>query len=92
MLTLYLTPGILCGQCKDGTGVSVLLNNCVSCSDGFLALIIVLGKHEAINITMRYLSYVALVVILISAVLIIVTLIDKPLPDWMIPFLFYIQV
>ena len=38
--------GILCGQCKDGMGVSVLSSKCVSCSDGFLTLIPLLGMHK----------------------------------------------
>ena len=32
------------------------------------------------------------VVVVIIVVLVTMILIDKPLPDWMIPFLFYIQV
>ena len=35
--------GNLYGECKEG-GVSVLLNNCVSCSNNHFTLIIVLGK------------------------------------------------
>ena len=26
-------PGDLCGECKDGKGVSALLNRCTHCSD-----------------------------------------------------------
>ena len=39
----YLFIGILCGECKEG-GVSVLLNNCVTCSNNHLILILVLSK------------------------------------------------
>ena len=35
--------GTLCGECKEG-GVSVLLNNCVTCSNNHFTLILVLGK------------------------------------------------
>ena len=29
---LFLFAGLLCGSCRNNSGVSVLLNNCVSCS------------------------------------------------------------
>ena len=44
--------GILCGECGDGKGVSVLLNDCVSCHDAQGLLILGLSKFsdEAGNI------------------------------------------
>lgn len=39
---LFLLLGELCGACVPGTGFSALLNRCVSCSDGYSALIVVL--------------------------------------------------
>ena len=36
--------GYLCGDCKDGKGVSALLNHCVDCSDVNGILIAVLSK------------------------------------------------
>ena len=41
--TNLLFIGILCSECKEG-GVSVLLKNCVSCSNNHFAFILVLGK------------------------------------------------
>ena len=42
-LILY-TIGYLCGNCRDGKGVSALLNHCVDCSNAYGILIGVLGK------------------------------------------------
>ena len=36
--------GVLCGDCKDGAGVSALLNQCVSCNDAYGLLIAALSK------------------------------------------------
>jgi hypothetical protein len=41
-LSPYL--GILCGSCRDGKGVSVLLGHCVTCSNASILLIVVLSK------------------------------------------------
>ena len=41
---LVICIGYLCGDCKDGKGVSALLNNCVDCSDVNGILIAVLSK------------------------------------------------
>ena len=41
--------GILCGECEEG-GVSVLLNNCVTCSNNHLTLILVLSKLYIVDI------------------------------------------
>ena len=39
------TTGYLCGDCRDGKGVSALLNNCVDCSNTNSVLIAVLSKN-----------------------------------------------
>ncbi len=36
--------GVLCGLCESGYGVSALLNKCVSCSDGLIGLLPLLGE------------------------------------------------
>ena len=41
---MYVT-GYLCGQCRNGKGVSALLNKCVSCERTSVLLIIALGKQ-----------------------------------------------
>ena len=38
--------GLLCGSCKENKGVSVLLNRCVKCSNGFITLLIALSKIQ----------------------------------------------
>jgi len=48
ILSLYST-GYLCGDCRDGKGVSALLNHCVDCSNVFGMLIGVLGKWNRIT-------------------------------------------
>lgn len=37
-------PGVLCGSCADGKGVTVLRNKCATCHDGFTSFIVGLGK------------------------------------------------
>ena len=39
----YTSVGYLCGKCHDNTGVSALLNKCVSCGNVNVLLIIALG-------------------------------------------------
>ena len=47
---LSAQTGYLCGDCRDGKGVSALLNHCVDCSNAYGILIGVLGKlHSSIN-------------------------------------------
>ena len=42
-----LFVGYLCGDCKNGEGVSALLNRCVNCSDAYGILIAVLSKNSS---------------------------------------------
>ena len=39
------TTGYLCGDCRDGKGVSALLNRCVDCSNTNGVFIAVLSKN-----------------------------------------------
>ena len=39
---------MLCGECRNGSGVSVLLNRCVTCSDAMGLLVAVLGEKREI--------------------------------------------
>ena len=52
--------GVLCGECRNGSGVSALLNRCVTCSDAMGLLVAVLGeKREIVLIgTVGYCSVV----------------------------------
>ena len=45
--------GILCGNCKDGKGVSVLFNKCVDCNNAFGALIAALSRLRLAIILMH---------------------------------------
>ncbi len=42
---IFIITGFLCGECKDGKGVSALLNYCVTCEDASGILVIALGKE-----------------------------------------------
>ena len=42
--------GVLCGSCKDGRGVSVLLNRCVSCSNASILLLVALSESTSVCI------------------------------------------
>ena len=42
----YDCAGVLCGNCRDGYGVSVLLNKCVTCHDASGILIVVLSESQ----------------------------------------------
>jgi len=49
-ITMYvcvfiITTELLCGKCRHGKGVSVLLNNCKSCEAANLLLILALGTY-----------------------------------------------
>ncbi|XP_064396716.1 uncharacterized protein LOC135343670 isoform X3 [Halichondria panicea] len=73
---LQCTPereGILCGSCKAEYGLSVLLNKCVSCSNGYITLLIVLVFADILALTA-------------------IALIDRPLPQWLYPLIFYVQI
>ena len=42
----FLLPGILCGECNEGMGVTVLLNICsTSCDTGYISLIPILSMY-----------------------------------------------
>ena len=51
MCDLYI--GYLCGKCRDNAGVSALLNNCVSCGNVNILLILALGMYTISNISYR---------------------------------------
>ena len=42
--SVALSAGVLCGNCRDGYGVSLLLNKCVTCHDASGILIAVLSE------------------------------------------------
>ena len=42
----YHMAGVLCGSCRNGYGVSVLLNECVTCPDASGMLIAVLSEYQ----------------------------------------------
>ena len=51
-----LYPGLLCGQCKDGKGVSALLNRCTACHNANGLMIALLCKF--VDEYQRYHMYV----------------------------------
>ena len=97
------SAGELCGNCRNGYGVSVLLNKCVTCPSvsGILTAALSECIASTCAITIRQLldnsgvtclpvsfcSVVADVVVFVGLLLLI-----KTFPTWLYPFLFYIQV
>lgn len=48
---IYIIAGDLCGECKDGKGVSALLNRCTTCSDiSGLLIALLCGFYETMHI------------------------------------------
>ena len=55
---MYECLGYLCGQCRNGKGVSALLNKCVSCGNASVLLIIALGRQYVVCIVHVYVCYI----------------------------------
>ena len=85
--------GILCGECSNNgsTGVSILLNNCASCDDGFSTLIPLLSKSMVKQFDYFKDIFSSTVIADIIAFIVILVL-SLPFPSWLIPAIFYIQV
>ena len=88
----YIT-GELCGECRDGKGVSALLNKCITCSSTSGLLIALLREYSlyVICVLLGLLHYFILVV-LDAAVFAVLLNFMKPFPSWIYPCVFYIQV
>ena len=84
--------GYLCGQCRNGKGVSALLNNCVSCGRTSILLIIALGTYVDSNMHVIICMCNHISVIVDIIVIIIILLCSLSLKPWLYPFLFYLQV
>ena len=65
--------GILCGNCPEDFGVSILLNRCTACNSGYISLLVIL-------------------VIAVMLVCVGLVLLSKPLPPWIYPCIFYLQI
>jgi len=50
--TIYCA-GVLCGNCRNGYGVNVLLNKCVTCHDAAGILIAVLSESQKMTCSIR---------------------------------------
>ena len=87
----FIYVGYLCGQCRNGKGVSALLNNCVSCERTSVLLIIALGTL-CIIIVKWICIYVYISVIVDIIVITTILLCSLSLKPWLYPFLFYLQV
>ena len=84
--------GYLCGECRNSTGVSALLNNCVSCSDGWITLVVLLGMVMILDHSFL-LTYSCITqthkIIILSAMLDVLTIIVVVLADIQVPQLLY---
>ena len=57
-LCMFISTGILCGDCSsDDEGFSALLNNCVSCHNGYSVLIPLLGTEMIHTVLTIYLLW-----------------------------------
>ena len=94
--SVALSAGVLCGNCRDGYGVSVLLNKCVTCHDASGILIAVLSEcmsfRTQILCSLSCVPYVFSSVAADAVVFISLLLLIKTFPTWLYPCLFYIQV
>ncbi len=98
---LVCNVGILCGECKNGRGVSVLLNYCVTCENASGILVIALGEFLYLlphfNVLLEtdciYSIFLSLHKVIADLVALVgLFLIKSPLPDFVYPCIFYIQV
>ena len=85
-------PGILCGTCEAGYGVSVLLNHCVSCRNVNVVLIILLSKLYFVPEVSTIIIWVYYKVITDVAAFAGLMIVARKLPTWLYPFTFYLQV
>ena len=85
--------GYLCGDCKDGKGVSALLNHCVDCSDANGILIAVLGKISRFIIFFYFMLPLTCTVVILDAVFISVLVYqDKKFTALLFPTIYFINV
>ena len=89
---VLLVLGILCGDCRENMGVTVLFNKCDTCSTASVLWIVVLGEHVQDQYYRVNFIFLAHTVVIIVGIFIFIILLDKPVLEWVLPFLFYIQV
>ncbi len=100
---LVCNTGILCGECKNGRGVSALMNYCVTCENASGILVIALGEllyllphfnvlldTDCIILYSIFLSVPEVIADLVA--LVGLFLIKAPPPDFVYLCIFYIQV
>ena len=84
--------GLLCGQCRNGKGVSALLNKCVLCGRTSVLLIIALGEQYILYYVWHYIILKIFAVIVDIIVITTILLCSLSVKPWLYPFLFYLQV
>ena len=89
---LFVLLGELCGECRDGKGVSALLNKCTTCSDASGLLILALSKKQLLPIDLIQLTSTDCIVTLDAGVFVFLLIVMKPFPTWLYPCVFYLQV
>ena len=92
----YHMAGVLCGSCRNGYGVSVLLNKCVTCHDASGMLIAVLSEYQLCIVVesmwVHGCSYIFSSVLVDAVVLTGLMLLMNTFPIWLYPCVFYLQV
>ena len=89
---MMLILGILCGNCERDETVSVLLNRCTSCGERNIILIPILSSHGINSFLVNMITKSHFLVILVMIIVGTIVLLDRPLPQWTYPLLFYVQV
>ena len=84
--------GELCGECRDGGGVSSLLNRCTTCNDASGLLILLLSETQSRVRSLLVCSHSFRAVVLDVGAFVLLLVIMKPFPSWTYPFIFYLQV
>lgn len=89
--------GVLCGNCKNGTGFSALLDKCVHCNYANIGFIIALCKELTIIAQYEFVPLLteplSLSPVIADALVITILLVLKVGPPaWIYPSLFYLQV
>ncbi len=71
--------------------MSVLRNKCVSCSNGYMSLLVVLGESQ--QLVQLLVSHICTSVVFLEVcVLVLIVVIDRPISSWLYSFIFYVQV
>lgn len=91
---MLICLGVLCGECRNDTGVSALLNRCTTCYDAFSILIITLG-NLVLSLSAQFLHKFFFFTVIVDCIVMIIIVrffLSVTYPALLLPCIFYIQV